>query len=104
MEQTYRLNLTPLQVEVLLDTTRGFVDNKKLLHVPTANGELAGLPLTEAALSWLLDRYREANEEKGEVLVTLCSADVKNTAVTITYSSQQKTLAYDVNLAEFDEQ
>lgn len=103
MEQTYALGLSPLQIEVLLDTVRGFVDNKKLLHIPTVNGEVVGLPLTEEALTWMHDTCGQENEKKDIVVQLRSTADGK-TEVVVTCAPNGETFTYEVQLTEFDEQ
>jgi hypothetical protein len=102
MEKTYMLVLSSLQIEILLDMVRGFVDNKKLLHVPTSGGDTVGLPLTEEALVWLLDTYEQANEEKSELKVTLHTHGEK-TNVSIAHPKAEQPFTYEVNLGEFSE-
>ncbi|ERI08094.1 hypothetical protein [Aneurinibacillus aneurinilyticus] len=103
MEKTYELSLTPLQIEVLLDSVRGFVDNKKLLHVPVAGGEIVGLPLTEEALAWLLNVCGQV-DEKQSIVVQLASVDDERTKVNVRCPAGGEICTYEVLLAEFDEQ
>lgn len=103
MEQTYELILTPLQMEVLIESVRGFVDNKKLLHVPTATGDVVGLPLTEEALTWLLEACGQT-EEKQQVIIRLAEAADDKTEVTVQRVCDERVYTYEVQLSQFDEQ
>ncbi|MBN6186843.1 hypothetical protein JQN58_07525 [Aneurinibacillus sp. BA2021] len=103
MERTYKLLLTPLQLDVLLETVRGFVDNKKLLHVPTAEGEIVGLPLTEEALAWLVEACGET-EEKQTLIVRLTDRVDDRTEVTVQRMPAEPIYTYEVQLSQFDEQ
>ncbi|WP_047150341.1 hypothetical protein [Aneurinibacillus tyrosinisolvens] len=105
MTDTYPIALTALQLEILLDTVRGFVDNKKLVHLPAADGGIVGVPLTEEALEWVLDTYQELGiEEKSEMKIHLSPADGGKTEVTVAHPASDKNLVYYVDLNEFDEQ
>ncbi|CEH31264.1 hypothetical protein AM501_10270 [Aneurinibacillus migulanus] len=103
MEKAYELALTPLQIEVLLDSVRGFVDNKKLLHVPVAGEEVVGLPLTEEALAWLLNACGQT-DGKHNIMVQLTPADDERTKVTVRCPADGEIFTYEVLLEEFDEQ
>lgn len=98
--ESHMLNLSKLQVGILLDTVSGFVDNKKLLHIPNHQGEIISLPLTLESLHEI-EEVMEKNEieESFEFKVELQKAD-KNTIMKIMILNT--TLQYHLNLDEFD--
>ncbi|WCK54044.1 hypothetical protein PP175_22450 [Aneurinibacillus sp. Ricciae_BoGa-3] len=101
----YKLNLTDFQLAILLDTVKGFVDNKKLIHVPVGGGGVAGLPLTQDALEWMLDAYEKAGlEEPAAYTVMVEETQQGPASITIDFAQASNAYAYKANLAEFDEQ
>lgn len=98
----YQLTLSPFQIEVLLDTVQGFVDNKKLIHMPDHTGAIVALPLTEQMLQDIHKsmKKRELGGQQ-DILIGLDSAET-NTSVNITIIGEE--FKYTVNLREFDEQ
>jgi hypothetical protein len=60
MSQT--LNLSLFQLELIRETVTGFGNNKKMIHLPTLNGERIPVPLPLDILELLIDRFRQVED------------------------------------------
>lgn len=98
---SYTIQLSALQIEILLETVQAFVGNQKLLHLPDASGQIIGLPLTGQALETILSHLEEKQiTEKQMIKVEVNSAEDSISRVTI--HIEDFRFHYDVNLDEFD--
>lgn len=93
---SYTIQLSTLQVEILLETVQAFVENQKLLHLPDQSGEIIGLPLTGPALEKILS-YMEENQVTDKQVVK-----VEVGEDTVTIRMDDFSFQYPVNLDEFD--
>jgi hypothetical protein len=103
--EEYKLSLTDFQLTILLDTVKGLVDNRKLIHVPVTGGGVAGLPLTQEALEWMLGTFVAAGlKNAAAYTIRFEEAEPGPAPVTIDCPEASKSYDYTVNLADFDEQ
>jgi len=100
VKDTYTLKLSPFQIEILIDTVAGFVDNKKLLHLPDHQGKIVSLPLTMEVLQ-AIKSVMEQKETQDSMEIHIDLHQGKPTAV-MKLSMLDYLFEYDVDLDEFD--
>ena len=100
VKDTYNLKLSPLQVDILMETIAGFVDNMKLLHIPDDQGTIVSLPLTMEVLQDVKS-VMDKNESLDPVQIRIDMNQGDLTTI-LKLTMLDNVFEYDVKLDEFD--